>query len=171
MSSQGEYYDVKKVGDEWVAMYDPEQHLMGERFKTEKEAWDFVNNDTPKQSEIDNILTAHRKAFADEDYEKLAETKAQIQALIDTAYEQGYDDRSLEADHELEEARDTACVEAEKKGYTKGVIDNSMNKDKLVVEARLNELGQMLGMYLPTDTYIKHRMKTLTNQEKSIDNG
>jgi hypothetical protein len=46
MSSQGEYYGVQKVGDKWVAMYDPDQQLTGASFDTEEEARAFVEADT-----------------------------------------------------------------------------------------------------------------------------
>lgn len=45
MSAKGEYYDVVKRGDKWVAKYDPDQQLDGQEFDTEAEAWEFVNND------------------------------------------------------------------------------------------------------------------------------
>lgn len=46
MSAQGQYYGVELFDDEYVAMYDIEQHLMGPRFKTEQEAQAFVDGDT-----------------------------------------------------------------------------------------------------------------------------
>jgi hypothetical protein len=49
MSSLGEYYDVEKVGDKYVAIYDPEQRLSGQEFDTEAEAWEFVNSDTDEE--------------------------------------------------------------------------------------------------------------------------
>lgn len=52
MSSQGEYYGVEQFGNEWVAMYDIEQHLMGTHFATEKEAQDFVDADMRRANTI-----------------------------------------------------------------------------------------------------------------------
>ncbi|MGI9028143.1 MAG: hypothetical protein ACR2FM_04895 [Candidatus Saccharimonadales bacterium] len=62
MSSQGEYYGVKKFDNKWVAMYDTDQQLAGMSFDTEQEALDFVANDskaTPNSetaSELEKIL-------------------------------------------------------------------------------------------------------------------
>lgn len=57
MSSQGEYYGVEKHGDKWVAMYDPEQQLMGLSFDTEEEALAFVEKDRPKELRMVNKCT------------------------------------------------------------------------------------------------------------------
>lgn len=48
MSSHGEYYAVEQFGDKYVAMYDIEQHLMGEEFDTEEEAQAFIDADNEK---------------------------------------------------------------------------------------------------------------------------
>ena len=96
MSSQGEYYDVQKFGDEWVAMYDPEQALMGQRFKTEAEAWAFVQADKatplPEQGGFNERLTEMLTKLHEAHYDtidgtdgcksSIDEAKADIRTLI-----------------------------------------------------------------------------------------
>ena len=66
--------------------------------------------------------------------------KAQIQALITEEY---------------------------RKGYTEGVIDNSINKDRLITEARINELMKTgLGGALESDEAMSYYKKRLAELKK-----
>ena len=66
---------------------------------------------------------------------------------------------------------DTKVNEAYKVGYTKGVIDNSINKDELVNEARIDELEAFGeddngGYYLTRNgNNINERLATLKSKE------
>lgn len=101
MSSQGEYYDVQKFGDEWVAMYDPEQQLMGKSFKTEAEARAYVEadmnptdtnqaNEVKLEAELENLIRNNIHTFADE-YLELDECVAALTAYTNKQIEEVLD--------------------------------------------------------------------------------
>lgn len=77
MSSQNEYYDVQLFGNKWVAMYDPEQTLMGESFDTEEAAWEFVRANAAPQSNMPDGSERRAAIAAQQNSHKPTDTSGQ----------------------------------------------------------------------------------------------
>lgn len=110
---------------------------------------------TSNQSErIDEILMSLSEYAAIKDINKF------------NSEQMKYEFPDLISSGEAKAAIEQMIVEEYKRGYTKGVIENSLNKDRLVAEARIDEIMRWIPRAEQYDVGLPAKMRNRIEQLK-----